>query len=104
MIIGEYSPRGSRGDFPPNITEPEANNCFSIFTSEFTLQLPFYKILLVIFAGAVAASRHFVNLFFLLYSPVGEIRNVISNFTNHNVGFLMFTCVKILTSVNREEK
>ena len=39
------------------------------------------------------ASSHFVNLFLLLYSPVGD---VMSNFTNHNVGFLIFTCVKIL--------
>ena len=27
-----------------------------------------------------------------------NIRNVTSNFTNHNVGFLIFTCVKILIS------
>ena len=32
MIIGEYSPRRSRGEYSPIITEPEANNCFSIFT------------------------------------------------------------------------
>ena len=30
MIIGEYSPRRSRGEYLPIITEPEANNCFSI--------------------------------------------------------------------------
>ena len=27
-----------------------------------------------------------------------NIRNVTSNFTNHNVGFLIFTCVKILNT------
>ena len=32
MIIGEYSPRRSRGEYSPTITEPEANNCFSIST------------------------------------------------------------------------
>ena len=31
-IIGKYSPRRSRGEYSPKITEPEANNCFSIFT------------------------------------------------------------------------
>jgi hypothetical protein len=34
-IIGEYSPRRSRGEYSPIITEPEANNCFSIFTQAF---------------------------------------------------------------------
>ena len=29
---GEYSPRRSRGEYSPKITEPEANNCVSIFT------------------------------------------------------------------------
>ena len=32
MIIGEYSPRRSRGEYSSIITEPEANNCFSINT------------------------------------------------------------------------
>ena len=27
VIIGEYSPRQSRGEYSPVITEPEANNC-----------------------------------------------------------------------------
>jgi hypothetical protein len=35
VIIGEYSPRRSRGEYSPIITEPEANNCFSIFTQAF---------------------------------------------------------------------
>ena len=28
--MGEYSPRQSRVEYSPIITEPEANNCFSI--------------------------------------------------------------------------
>ena len=32
MIIGEYSPRRSRGEYSPIITEPEASNIFSINT------------------------------------------------------------------------
>ena len=32
VIIGQYSPRRSRGEYSPIITEPEANNCFSIST------------------------------------------------------------------------
>ena len=32
MIIGEYSPRRSRGEYSLIITEPEASNCFSINT------------------------------------------------------------------------
>ena len=32
VIIGEYSPRRSGGEYCPIITEPEANNCFSIVT------------------------------------------------------------------------
>ena len=32
MVIGEYSPRRSRGEYSPIIIDPEANNCFSINT------------------------------------------------------------------------
>ncbi len=32
MIIGEYSPRRSRGEYSPIITETEVNNCFSIIS------------------------------------------------------------------------
>jgi hypothetical protein len=35
VIIGEYSPRRSRGEYFPIITEPEGNNCFSICTQVF---------------------------------------------------------------------
>jgi hypothetical protein len=35
VIIGEYSPRRSRGEYSPIIREPEANNCFSNFTQVF---------------------------------------------------------------------
>ena len=34
-IIRENSPRRSRGEYSPIIIEPEANNCFSIFTQVF---------------------------------------------------------------------
>ena len=30
--MGEHSPRRSRDEYSPKITEAEANNCFSIFT------------------------------------------------------------------------
>jgi hypothetical protein len=39
VIIGEYSPRRSRGEYSPIITEPDANNCFSIFTQVFCVFL-----------------------------------------------------------------
>ena len=29
MNIGEWSPRRSRGDYSPIVTEPEVTNCFS---------------------------------------------------------------------------
>ena len=32
VMIGEYSPRLRLGEYSPMITEPEANNCFSINT------------------------------------------------------------------------
>jgi hypothetical protein len=31
----EHSPRRNRGEYSPIITEPEANDCFSIFTQVF---------------------------------------------------------------------
>ena len=56
VIIGEYSPRRSRGEYSPIITKPEANNCFSIFVffgTEFILisliSLLFYFAYFVIF-------------------------------------------------------
>ena len=72
MIIGEYSPRRSQGEYSPIITEPEANNCFSILVLKISV---------------------------LLYSPVGEYNSLIRhlNLTNQLVGFVMFTYAKILT-------
>jgi hypothetical protein len=35
VIIEKYSPRRSGGEYSPLITEPEANNCFSIFIQVF---------------------------------------------------------------------
>ena len=32
VIIGEYSPRRSRGEYSPIITETKVNNCFSIIS------------------------------------------------------------------------
>ena len=72
MIIGEYSPRRSRGEFSPKITEPEVNNCFSIFTEVILILF----ISLSVICTKTAASRHFVNLFLLLYSPVGEYKGM----------------------------
>ena len=62
MIIGEYSPRRSRGEYSPIITEPEANNCFSIFVffgTEFILIL---LISLSVYNFHITASRHFENV------------------------------------------
>ena len=50
VIIGEYSPRRSQGEYSPIITEPEANNCFSILVLKISV---------------------------LLYSPVGEDNSLI---------------------------
>ena len=71
MIIREYSPRQSRGEYFPKITEPEANNCFSIFTQVILIVYFFVRNLY-----KTVASRHFVNLFLLLYSPVGEYKEM----------------------------
>ena len=76
MIIGEYSPRRSRGEYSPKITEPEANNCFSIFT-QVNLQnnWPFIKFYYFCWRKKTKmAFRQFVNLFLLLYSPVSEYK------------------------------
>ena len=101
MIIGKYSPRQSRGEYFPKITEPEANNCFSIFTqvilykfSIFTqviitqvsfsifTQVILHKLILFISLSVLnlhktAASRHFVNLFLLQNSPVGDCKGML---------------------------
>ena len=35
LFVLSYSPRRSRGEYSPIITEPEANNCFSTFAQVF---------------------------------------------------------------------
>ena len=59
MIIGEYSPRRSRGEYSPIITEPEANNCFSINT----LSGDYFKKREIIFtySGKTTTGSHFVR-------------------------------------------
>ena len=73
MIIGEYSPRRTRGEYFPKITEPEANNCFSIFTQVILFNSVYFFVRNLY---KTAASRHFANLFSLLYSPVGEYKGM----------------------------
>jgi uncharacterized membrane protein (Fun14 family) len=87
VIIGEYSPRRSRGEYSPIITEPEANNCFSIFVffgTEFIL-ISLISLSCAVYNVHKTASRHFEN--FGLNT---------SDLTNQLVGFVMFTCAKIL--------
>ena len=79
MIIGEYSPRRSRGEYSPIITEPEANNCFSIFTQVFCdFGTEFILIslisLLVTFTKRLAAI---LKISVLLYSPVSKYKSLI---------------------------
>jgi hypothetical protein len=100
VIIGEYLPRQSHGEYSPIITEPEANNCFSIFTQAFVFfETEFILILLISLSvnfhktGSSQApspySKHdysylyamlqqnmmvaaILKIYILLYSPVGE--------------------------------
>ena len=76
MIIGEYSPRRSRGKYSPIITEPKANNCFSIFTQVFVFfETEFILISLSVnFHKTVAAI---LKISVLLYSPVGEYNSLL---------------------------
>ena len=80
MIIGEYSPRRSRGEYSPIITEPEANNCFSIFTQAFMFfQTEFILISLI----SLSVNFHktgiaaILKISVLLYSPVGEYNSIL---------------------------
>ena len=71
MIIGEYSPRQSRGEYSPIITEPEANNCFSIFTQAFCV---FWDLITLISLSVTSTKwlAAILKISILLYSPVGE--------------------------------
>ena len=72
MIIGKYSPRRSRGEYSTIITEPEANNCFSIFTQAFVFfETEFILISLI----SLSVNFHktgcaILEISVLLYSPV----------------------------------
>ena len=62
MIIGEYSPRRSRGEYSPVITEPEANNCFSINTRDyFKKEKTFQREIIFTYSGKTTSGSHFVR-------------------------------------------
>ena len=65
MIIGEYSPRRSRGEYSPIITEPEANNCFSINTqviiSKMRRKKTFQGEIIFTYGGKTTTGSHFVR-------------------------------------------
>ena len=65
VIIGEYSPRQSRGQYSPIITEPEANNCFSINTKVIISKKEKKKILqheiIFTYSGKTTTGSHFVR-------------------------------------------
>ena len=64
MIISEYSPRQSRGEYSPIITEPEANNCFSINThviiSKKEKKKTFQHKIIFTYRGKTTSGSHFV--------------------------------------------
>ena len=65
MIIGEYSPRRSRGEYSPMITEPEANNCFSINTQVIISKKrkkkhEFQREIIFTYSGKTTTGSHFV--------------------------------------------
>ena len=60
------------GVFPPKITKPEANNCFSIFI-QVKLQNNWLFIEFYNFCWRLY-THHFANLFLRLYSPVSEYK------------------------------
>ena len=65
MIIGEYSPRRSRGEYSPIITEPEANNCFSVNTqviiSKKREKKHFNAKIILTYSGKTTTGSHFVR-------------------------------------------
>ena len=66
MIIGEYSPRRSRGEYSPIITEPEANNCFSINTQVIISKKrkkkkTFQREIIFTYSGKTTTGSHFVR-------------------------------------------
>jgi NADH:ubiquinone oxidoreductase subunit 3 (subunit A) len=79
VIIGEYSPRRSRGDHSPIITEPEANNCFSIFTQVFCVFGPEFVLISLISLSVTYRKQltAILKISILLYLPVGEYNSLI---------------------------
>ena len=66
MIIGEYSPRRSPGEYSPIITEPEANNCFSINTQVIISKKEgkkktFQREIIFTYSGKTTTGSHFVR-------------------------------------------
>ena len=65
MIIGEYSPRRSRGEYSSIITETEANNCFSINTqviiSKKRKKKTFQREVIFTYSGKTTTGSHFVR-------------------------------------------
>ena len=64
VIIGEYSPRRSRGEYSPIITEPEANNCFSINTQVIISKKKkktFQREIIFTYSGKTTTGSHFVR-------------------------------------------
>ena len=65
MIIGEYSLRRSRGEYSPIITEPEANNCFSVNTqviiSKKRKKKAFQREIIFTYSGKTTCGSHFVR-------------------------------------------
>ena len=64
MIIGEYSLRQSQGEYSPIITEPEANNCFSINTQVIISEKrkkKFQREFIFTYSGKTTTGSHFVR-------------------------------------------
>ena len=65
MIIGEYSPRLRLDEYSPIITEPEANNCFSINTQEIISRKrrkkTFQREIIFTYSGKTTTGSHFVR-------------------------------------------
>jgi hypothetical protein len=95
VIIGEYSPGRSRGEYSPIITEPEAevNNCFSIFTQVVCVSWDW--IYFISLTSSLIASTEWLAAI-LKISPVGEYNSLIRQIWPINLGFVILTCAKIL--------
>ena len=65
MISGEFSLGQSRGEYLPIITEPEANNCFSINTQVIfqkkRKKKKFQREIIFTYSGKTTTGSHFVR-------------------------------------------